>query len=108
MSEKILQIFLVILLAGGLSAIIMLVQRRKNRDAWSGTVTDIRQYTTQDADWNPRDYISIRYRRDDGQDHSFELDASSYPFWFSGLRPGDRLVKPAGAAVPQRIPGPGR
>lgn len=108
MSDKILQILLAILLAGGLSAIIMLVQRRKNRESWSGTVTDIRQHTTYDADWNPRDYITIRYRRDDGQDHSFEVDASSYGFWFADLRPGDRLVKPTGAGVPQRVGGTGR
>jgi hypothetical protein len=103
MGEKILQILMVIVVAGGLSAIIMLVQRRKNKEAWSGTVTDIRRYQTQDADWNTRDYITIRIRRDDGQDRSLDVDASSYPFWFSGLKPGDRLLKPSGAGMPQRV-----
>ena len=103
MGEKIMQLALGLLAAAALSAIIMLVQKRKNREAWSGTVAAIDTHTTYDADQNSRDYVTIRYLRDDGEMHSFECDASSYPFWFKDLRPGDRLVKPAGAGVPKRV-----
>ena len=55
--------------AAGLSAVIMLVQRRKDNGSWAGPVVSIEKYTTQDADWN-------------GQMHSSEVDAgagSSHP-----------------------------
>ena len=104
----ILNVLMVILVAGGLSAIIMLVQRRKYKDGWTGTVVAIQPYSTQDGDWNQQDYISVRYRRDDGQDGSIDVDVSSYGFWYSTLRVGDRLVKAPGAQMPQRVAAAGR
>ncbi|MCX6620398.1 MAG: hypothetical protein NTY38_04855 [Acidobacteria bacterium] len=90
-------------MAGGLSAIIMLVQRRKHKDPWSGTVVSIQRHSSADADGDGCDFITVRYRRDDGQDCSFEVNASSYPFWYADLRPGDRLVKPAGEQIARRL-----
>lgn len=103
MSEKIGQILLGLLAAAVLSAVIMLVQKRKNRTGWAGTVSKIEPYSTTDGDWNTRDYMRIHYIRDDGEIHSFECDATSYPFWFQGLQPGDRLEKPPGEGVPRRV-----
>ena len=39
--------------------ILMWNEKRKNKDGWAGTVAGIERYSTQDADWNARDYISI-------------------------------------------------
>lgn len=101
MSEKILQIALGLLAAALLSGVIMLVQKRKNRTSWSGTVAAIEKYTQRGEGYDD-DYVSIRYIRDDGAMHSFECPAGSYPLWFGNLKPGDRLVKPAGESMPQR------
>ncbi len=87
----------------------MLVQRRKNKDPWSGTVVSIDRCSAQDSDGNAGTCTSIRYRRDDnGQVRSYDVDASSYGFFFDGLQPGDRLVKPAGDRVPQRVAAAGK
>jgi hypothetical protein len=104
MGENFVNIALGLLAAAALSAVIMLVQKRKNRDAWSGTVAAIERVPARHDD--DREYISIKYIRDDGELRSFECDASSYPFWFKDLQPGDRLIKPAGAGVPQRVAAP--
>ncbi|MGJ5819905.1 hypothetical protein [Paludibaculum fermentans] len=104
MGEKIVQVLLGLLAAGVLSAIIMLVQKRKNRDAWSGTVSAIERRSADYGDSNTHEFYLVRYIRDDGEILSFECEATSYPFWYKGMQPGDRLVKPAGAGMPQRVP----
>jgi len=103
MDEKIMQVLMVIVVAGGISAIIMLVQKRKNRTAWAGTVVSISRHAAQDAEDLLGDRVLIVCRLDDGQPFTYEVDASSYGFWFSGLAPGDRLVKPAGEQIPKRV-----
>ena len=98
-----MQVALGLLAAAALSVIIMLVQKRKNRDAWAGTVAAIEHHDTPSDAEDNRTYFCIRYIRDDGEMRSFDVEATSYPFWFKELRPGDRLVKPAGAGMPQRV-----
>lgn len=104
MGDKIVPLLLGLLAAGVLSAIIMLAQKRKNREAWSGTVSSIERRSADYGDGNTREFFLVRYIRDDGEIRSFECEASSYPFWYQGMQPGDRLVKPAGAGMAQRIP----
>ncbi|MGC4054288.1 MAG: hypothetical protein QM757_34820 [Paludibaculum sp.] len=104
MAEKIVPLLLGLVAAGVLSAVIMLVQKRKNRDAWSGTVSAIERRSADYGDGNLSEFFLVRYIRDDGEIHSFECEASSYPFWYKDMKPGDRLIKPAGAGMAQRIP----
>ncbi len=103
MSEKVFQVFGAVLLAGAVSAIIMLVQKHKAREGWAGYVTRIRRYSTEDAEGAGAEYVSVSYMRDDGKPGSLELSSSSYPFFFNGLEAGDRLVKRPGEAMPKRV-----
>ncbi len=107
MGEKFGSLLLGLAAAGVLSAIILMAQKRKNRDAWSGTVSSIERRSADYGDANTREFFLVRYIRDDGEICSFECEASSYPFWYRGMQPGDRLVKPAGVGMPQRIPAAG-
>ena len=104
MGERVMQVVLAIVAAGGLSALIMLVQRRKNRDGWAGTVSGVDTQHLEYGDGYTRDVIVIKYIRDDGEIHSLEVDPSSFPFWFKNLQLGDRLVKAPGAGMPKHIP----
>lgn len=103
MGEKFGQILLGLLAAAALSAVIMLVQKRKYRTGWAGTVSKIERRTVQTDDWVSQEIFSIYYIRDDGEIHSFDCETSSYPYWFQGLQPGDRLEKPPGQEMPRRV-----
>jgi len=101
-SENILYLILGLGLAAALSAIIMLVQKRKARESWQGVVVAIDSRWENDAEDMSIKCVTITVHRTDGRVESIRLQEMACQMWYSGLKVGDRLVKPAGETVARK------
>lgn len=106
MSESTLYTILGILAAAGLSAVLMVFQRRKLRERWEGTVTKIQAYTETDNNDSEEEYVKVSYRRDDGSVHTLRLRQYDCHKFYPALRIGERLVKERGEPLPKRVSQP--
>jgi len=86
----------------GLTAVLTLRARKKMGEQWQGSVTGVKRLADTSDEGTGRETIRLTYRRDDGKAGSFDLDEGTFNARFAGMKPGDRLLKRAGAGLPER------
>ncbi|WP_019626128.1 hypothetical protein [Thioalkalivibrio sp. ALJT] len=88
-------------LAVVISIALMAYQKKKRNQAWAGAVTDIRQFEATEEDRPGKEYVRVRYRRDDGKKGKLTLERYQYQQMFPDLKVGDRLIKEVGQDHPR-------
>jgi len=100
-----MELFLGILVAVGLSVAIMLFQKKKMKKTWRGVVTKIREEAdTYDDENNFREgMVVIHYRTDGGKKGKFRMKKQHFGTVYKGLNVGSRLEKRAGDLLPVQV-----
>ena len=92
-----MDLFYGILAAIALSAIIMLFQGRRRKQAWRGTVTKIRERPAGNIDdLDTKDFIDIYYKTEVGKRGKIHIYKKKFDEMYPGLQKGSRLIKQAG------------
>jgi len=103
-TENIVYLIMGIGLAALISFVIVLFQRKKVKEVWEGTVTRIDRFSETDSNDMETDFIRVSYFRTDGKHDSLKVQAAVFGMFFPlDLKPGDRLVKLSGEAIPKRV-----
>ena len=96
-----MDLFYGILAAIALSAIIMLFQGRRRKQAWRGTVTKIRERPAGNIDdLDTKDFIDIYYKTEVGKRGKIHIYKKKFDEMYPGLQKGSRLIKQAGKNFP--------
>jgi len=90
-----------ILLAIGLSMIIMFFQNLKRKKTWNGTVTKIKKIEDIDDDGFSNIHYRIYYSTDDGKKDNIDLPDRLYESDFSDLEVRSILIKESGKDYPK-------
>jgi hypothetical protein len=77
---------------------VYLIIRGRNQ-AWIGTVTEKIENTGMDEDGDPKQYLSIALKLDDGKNVKIAVTSQKYKEW----KVGDRLQKKSGQNWPEKI-----
>jgi len=94
-------LFYGILAAIALSAIIMLIQGKRRKQAWRGTVTKIKQRPAGNIDdLDTKDFVDIYYKTEGGKKGKIHLYKKKFDTMYPGLQKGSRLIKQAGKDFP--------
>lgn len=88
-------------LAVVISIALIAYQKKKRNRSWAGAVTGIRQFEDADEDGPGKQYVRVRYRRDDGKKGKLTLERYAYQQMYPSLKVGDRLIKEAGQDHPR-------
>jgi len=90
--------------AAVLTALLMLVLRRKHGDQWVGTVVEIQPFTKTDQEGDDLDYVRIACRLTDGSERTLNLREYDFQLRYPALHIGERLIKAPGEMLPARVP----
>jgi MFS superfamily sulfate permease-like transporter len=90
-----------ILLAIGLSVLIMIVQKRKMKESWEGVITKVEKEEREDDEGIPYTYYHIHYRTEQGKKGKLSLTEYQFNTYFPHIKEGDRLIKETGEMYPK-------